>query len=95
MAMKASQEVVHMLPQNMVSSVLRELQQRKMVSASNLWYCISKYTNGLLGPRGIRVNALAPGSIWTPLMAKAEAILDGKQDQPSAMHRMGTAEEVS
>lgn len=48
-----------------------------------------------VGSRNIRVNAVAPGAIQTPLMTKAEAIQGtGKHDEPTAIQRLGTAEEM-
>lgn len=48
------------------------------------------------GHREIRVNAVAPGSIWTPLLLKAREINPEEGDNyPTAMGRIGTSEEVA
>lgn len=47
-----------------------------------------------VGP-GIRVNAVAPGSIQTPLLDKAAVIQGGSSLPPSIIPRNGTAEEVA
>jgi NAD(P)-dependent dehydrogenase (short-subunit alcohol dehydrogenase family) len=48
-----------------------------------------------VGARNIRVNALAPGAIQTPLMVKADAIQNNPvHDEPSAIKRMGTPDEM-
>jgi NAD(P)-dependent dehydrogenase (short-subunit alcohol dehydrogenase family) len=48
-----------------------------------------------VGGRNIRVNAIAPGAIETPLLAKADVIMNvNKHDEPSAIKRLGTAEEM-
>ncbi|KAF7591142.1 hypothetical protein BBP40_001916 [Aspergillus hancockii] len=47
-----------------------------------------------VGP-GIRVNAVAPGSIQTPLLDKAIAIQGGHTPGPTIIPRNGTADEVA
>jgi len=50
------------------------------------------------GRRGIRVNALAPGAIATPLMDQADRIHNRARSdhhEPSAIKRLGTAEEMA
>ena len=47
------------------------------------------------GARNIRVNAVAPGAIATPLLAKADAIQNVvERKEPSAFKRLGTPEEI-
>lgn len=48
------------------------------------------------GGRAIRVNAIAPGSIETPLMVKAQAVYpEAGKNLPGAFKRMGTSEEMA
>lgn len=51
------------------------------------------------GKREIRVNAVAPGAIYTPMMQKAWDRLgrpaDAPFDEPTAFQRQGKAEEVA
>lgn len=51
------------------------------------------------GKREVRVNAVAPGAIYTPMMQQAWDALgrpaDAPFDEPTAFQRQGTAEEVA
>lgn len=51
------------------------------------------------GGREVRVNAVAPGAIYTPMMQRAwdriGRAADAPFDEPSAFQRQGTAEEVA
>lgn len=49
------------------------------------------------GAREVRVNAVAPGAIYTPLMEKAwkfhDRAADATFDEPTSFQRQGTADE--
>lgn len=51
------------------------------------------------GAREVRVNSVAPGAIYTPLMKKAwdshNRASDAQFDEPTAFQRLGTAEETA
>jgi NAD(P)-dependent dehydrogenase (short-subunit alcohol dehydrogenase family) len=48
-----------------------------------------------LGPRGIRVNALAPGMVWTPMVASRGEELRERRRQSSLLGTEGTAWDVA
>lgn len=48
-----------------------------------------------LGPRGIRVNAVHPGYIETPMTASAPAAFKGTNDALTPLGRVGSADEVA
>ena len=50
------------------------------------------------GARGIRINAVCPGTVWSPMVDKAVAAYPDLQNQLESMHpigRLGTAEEIA
>lgn len=49
----------------------------------------------LLGPRGVQVNAIAPGSIATKAMGALSRGEEGELKEASALKRLGTPEEIA
>ncbi len=50
------------------------------------------------GSRGIRINAVCPGTVWSPMVDTAMAQVPGLEDQLKALHpigRIGTADEIA
>jgi len=50
------------------------------------------------GARGIRINAVCPGTVWSPMVDTAVAAFPDLQGQLEAMHpigRLGTADEIA
>jgi NAD(P)-dependent dehydrogenase (short-subunit alcohol dehydrogenase family) len=50
------------------------------------------------GALGIRINAVCPGTVWSPMVDKAVAAVPNLQAQLEAMHpigRLGTADEIA
>ena len=57
---------------------------------------LTRSTAKEVGDREIRVNAVTPGSIMTPLLQKArEENPDEGHGMPTAIKRVGTAEEMA
>src|SRR3546814_15352190 len=53
------------------SSVNSDMPKPTLLAYANTKGAIANFTGGLaqmLGPKGIRVNSVAPGPIWTPLI---------------------------
>ncbi|PQE03026.1 hypothetical protein CJF31_00002860 [Rutstroemia sp. NJR-2017a BVV2] len=48
-----------------------------------------------VGDRNIRVNAVAPGAIETPLLAKAREVVGDKVNPPAALKRIAEPEEIA
>lgn len=55
----------------------------------------TKHTAAELGPFGIRVNAIAPGRIDTPLIRTVAAEINQAQVEMTALRRLGRPEEVA
>ncbi|MDF2045981.1 glucose 1-dehydrogenase [Microbacterium sp. Kw_RZR3] len=56
---------------------------------------LTKVSAGEYANLGVRINAVAPGAIWTPLMQSAPEPLQQMMLAPQPLHRFGTAEEVA
>lgn len=56
---------------------------------------LTKVAAGEYANLGIRINAVAPGAIWTPLMQSAPEPLQQMMLAPQPLHRFGTADEVA
>lgn len=54
-----------------------------------------KYFAAALGPRGIRVNAVAPGVIETPMMAQVAQPVREQLSKSIALARLGRPDEVA
>ncbi|WP_336855503.1 glucose 1-dehydrogenase [Sinomonas albida] len=65
------------------------------VSAKHAVVGLTKTAAGEYANMGIRINAIAPGSVWTPLMASAPAEAQEMLMAPQPMHRFGTPEEIA
>lgn len=65
------------------------------VAAKHAVVGLTKTAAGELANLGIRVNAIAPGSVWTPMMAAAPQEVQDLLLAPQPMHRMGTPEEIA
>ncbi len=82
-----------------VTSVTAFRGQKQLIDYASTKGAILAYTralSGMLAPRGIRVNAIAPGPIWTPLIPAsfdAEKVASFGQDVP--LGRPGQPNEVA
>lgn len=56
---------------------------------------LTKVAAGEYANLGIRVNAIAPGSVWTPLQEAAPVAIQESLMAPQPMHRWGTSEEIA
>ena len=65
------------------------------VSTKHAVVGLTKVSAGEYANLGIRINAVAPGAIWTPLMQSAPEPLQQMMLAPQPLHRFGTAEEVA
>ncbi len=55
----------------------------------------TRHLAGELGPYGVRVNAIAPGRIETPMVRAVAAEVNDEQVRMTPMGRLGTPEEVA
>jgi NAD(P)-dependent dehydrogenase (short-subunit alcohol dehydrogenase family) len=65
------------------------------VAAKHAVVGLTKTAAGEVANQGIRVNAVAPGSVWTPMMASAPQEAQDLLLAPQPIHRMGTPEEIA
>lgn len=65
------------------------------VSAKHAVVGLTKTAAGEYANLGIRINAVAPGSVRTPLMEAAPIEVQEMLMAPQPMHRMGTSEEIA
>lgn len=65
------------------------------VSTKHAVVGLTKVAAGEYANLGIRINAVAPGAIWTPLMQSAPEPIQQMMLAPQPLHRFGAAEEVA
>ena len=65
------------------------------VAAKHAVVGLTKTAAGEVANQGIRVNAIAPGSVRTPMMESAPQEAQDLLLAPQPMHRMGTPEEIA
>lgn len=65
------------------------------VSAKHAVVGLTKTAAGEYANLGIRINAIAPGAVWTPLMESVPNEAQQMLMAPQPMHRFGTSEEIA